>query len=117
VSEQTSLRVLGLDELRSFLEGSPVATLVFGLPDQRVRIANEAVAELIGSPRSAIVGLRPAQVWAAGDARRAETALSDLAVGALDSYRARRRLRTGAAPLASRCGCAICRSSMDLSRW
>jgi hypothetical protein len=70
---------------------------MFGLPDQRVLVANK----LIGSPQSAIVGLRPAQVFDGADGRRAQTALSALAVGALDSFRAHRQLRTSHGPMAS----------------
>ena len=36
----------GLSDLRTIVERSPVATLVFGR-DQRVRIANEVMAKLI----------------------------------------------------------------------
>jgi DNA-binding CsgD family transcriptional regulator len=74
--------------------------LMFGLPDTRVRVANEAAAELIGSPQSAIVGLRPAQVWDGADGQLSQMALSALTVGAVDSYRARRRLRTSGGPVA-----------------
>jgi DNA-binding CsgD family transcriptional regulator len=73
---------------------------MFGLPDERVRVANEAMAELIGSPLSAIVGLRPAQVWDGADGQRSQMALSALTVGAVDSYRARRRLHTSSGPVA-----------------
>src|ERR1700738_2954328 len=72
--------------LRALLDRSPVATLMVGLPDQRVRVANEAVAELIGSPRSKIVGLRPPQIWDGADGRRTQLAFSALTAGALDSF-------------------------------
>jgi DNA-binding CsgD family transcriptional regulator len=88
-----------LAQFRTVVERSPIATLIFDLSDQRVRVANAAVAELIGSPTSAIVGLIPAQVWGGADGRRAKTALSALAAGALDSYRAHRQLRTSRGPV------------------
>jgi DNA-binding CsgD family transcriptional regulator len=100
VSKETNAGVPRLGDLRALVDRSPVTTLVFGLPDQRVRIANKAVAELIGCPQSAIVGLRPAQVWDGDDGRRSHMALSGLTIGALDSFRARRQLHTGRGPVA-----------------
>jgi DNA-binding CsgD family transcriptional regulator len=99
MSEQARAGVPGPGDLRALVERSRVATLTFGLPVQRVRVANEAAAELIGSPQSAIVGLRPDQVYDGVDGRRAQTSLSALAFGALDSYRAHRRLRTSRGPV------------------
>jgi PAS domain-containing protein len=93
MTEQAGGGMPGLSDLRTIVEQSPVATLMFG-PDQRVRIANAAVAELIGSPESTIVGLRPPGVWDGADGPRSEMLLSALMAGALDSYRARRQLRT-----------------------
>lgn len=100
MSEQARAGAPGPGDLRALVDQSPVATLVFGLPDERVRVANEAMAELIGSPLSAIVGLRPAQVWDGADGQRSQMALSALTVGAVDRYRARRRLRTSSGPVA-----------------
>jgi DNA-binding CsgD family transcriptional regulator len=100
VSEQVRAGLPRLDDLQAFVDRSPVATMMFGLPRPRVRVANEALAELVGSPESAIVGLRPAQVWAGGDGRRSQLALSGLTAGAVDSYRARRQLQTSRGPLA-----------------
>jgi PAS domain-containing protein/DNA-binding CsgD family transcriptional regulator len=99
MSEQRRPGVARPGDLRALVERSPVATLTFGLPVQRVRDANEAAAELIGSPQSAIVGLRPAQVYDGVDGRRAQMSLSALALGALDSYRAHRQLRTSRGPV------------------
>jgi DNA-binding CsgD family transcriptional regulator len=86
--------------LQALVDQSPVATLVFGLPDQRIEVANEAAAALIGSPQWAIVGLRPAQVWDGDDGALSQAALSGLTVGAIDSYRACRHLRTSRGPAA-----------------
>jgi DNA-binding CsgD family transcriptional regulator len=93
MSEQAGGGMPGLSDLRTVVERSPVATLLFG-NDQRVRIANAAVAELIGSHQSTIVGLRPPAVWDGADGPRCEMLLSALMAGALDSYRAHRQLRT-----------------------
>src|SRR6202035_5877939 len=98
--EQHSAGEAGLGHLGTLVAQSPVATLMVGLPDQRIRIANEAAAELIGSPQSAIVGQRPAQVWFGADGRRSQVALSALTARALDSFRAHRQLRTRRQPMA-----------------
>jgi DNA-binding CsgD family transcriptional regulator len=99
VSEQAGGGIPGSGDLRALVERSPVATLVFGR-DQRVRIANEVMAKLIGSPEAAIVGLRPARVWDGAHARRCQMLLSALTAGALESYRAHRQLRTARGPVA-----------------
>jgi DNA-binding CsgD family transcriptional regulator len=76
-----------------------MATLLLHLPDQRVLFANEGATALIGSPRSAVVGLRPGELWDGVDGSRAELALSTLSAGAVDSYRARHWLRTRRGPV------------------
>jgi DNA-binding CsgD family transcriptional regulator len=89
-----------LADVAAFVDRSPVATLMFGLPDQRVRAANQALAELIGSTRPQIVGRRPTQVWDGADGRRGQAALSALVAAGLDSYRTRQQLRTSAGSVA-----------------
>src|ERR1700737_1152105 len=92
MSEQAGGGMPGLSDLRTIVERSPVATLMFG-PDQRVRIANAAVAELIGAPESPMVGRRPPGGGHGADGPRSEMLLSALMAGALDSYRAHSQLR------------------------
>jgi DNA-binding CsgD family transcriptional regulator len=84
----------GSADLRSFVDRLPFATLIVALADQRVRAANEVAAQLIGLPRSALLGLRPAELWAGTDGRRAELAMSAPTDGTIDGYRAHRRLRS-----------------------
>jgi DNA-binding CsgD family transcriptional regulator len=99
VSEQARPGVAGPGEDRALVERSRVAILAFGLPVPRVRVANKAAVELIGSSQSAIVGSRPEQVFDGIDGLRAQASLSALADGALDSYRAHRQLRTSRGPV------------------
>jgi PAS domain S-box-containing protein len=92
--------VPGSSHLRSFVDRLPLAAWLVGLSDQSIRAANEALARLIGLPPAAVVGLRPVQIWIGDDSQRAEVALSALAAGAIDSYRARRRLHSRTGPVA-----------------
>jgi DNA-binding CsgD family transcriptional regulator len=100
VSEREDAGAAGPSDIRSIVDRSPIGILVFGLRDQRVLVANRAVVELVGTSQSAIVGRRPAQLWDGVDGRRSQTALSGLALGAVDSYRAHGLLRTSRGPLA-----------------
>jgi DNA-binding CsgD family transcriptional regulator len=88
-----------LEDLREFIERSPVAMLAFGLPGQRVGFGNEAVAELIGSPQSALVGLEPSHVFDGADGRRSRVAMSALRVRAAEGYWAHHQLLTSRGPL------------------
>jgi PAS domain-containing protein/DNA-binding CsgD family transcriptional regulator len=94
MTDKAWARLPRLGDLGRVVDQSPLATLMFGLPDQRIRRANDAAADLIGAPAPRIVGLRPTELWHGEDARRSQLAFSVLAAGGLDSFRAQRTLRT-----------------------
>jgi DNA-binding CsgD family transcriptional regulator/GGDEF domain-containing protein len=81
------------DHIRGAIEGSPLPMLVFSLPDQRVRAANRAAADLVGLTPAKLVRRRAQDLFQPTESGTPTTLdLSALAAGALDSYRARRTL-------------------------
>ncbi|MGH8867038.1 MAG: PAS domain-containing hybrid sensor histidine kinase/response regulator [Actinomycetes bacterium] len=77
------VRVTG--DLRRLFMGAPVPTLIAGLADARVRLANEAAAEALGITTENLVGRRTDEIglWPDLEARR----------GMLDEIRATGRVR------------------------
>ena len=90
-----------VSELRSLVNESAIAILMFRLATQSLLVANGAASELIGRPESAMLGWRPGDIWLGAGGRQCQVALSGLAVGALDTYGGLRQLGTsGDGPLA-----------------
>ncbi len=85
-------RPMDRDEIHEALVGSPLPMLVISLPDQRVRAANRAAAELLGLTADALVSRHAKDLLQPEDRSKSTVDLSALAAGALDSYRARRTL-------------------------
>ena len=98
--QPSKLSLPTLDDLRIVVDQSPLPILIVCLPNQRVGGANAALADLVGSPGSAVIGLRPSQVFHGADGRRSRLALSALSDGAVDAYRADRTLHTDSGPVA-----------------
>lgn len=81
-------------EISRAVEQSPLAMLVMSLPDRRVRAVSDAAVELFGGERQALCRQRLADLMIDADAQEASRSLSAMTAGDLDSYRARRTLRT-----------------------
>jgi DNA-binding CsgD family transcriptional regulator/PAS domain-containing protein len=99
MSEHTSANLPVFGDLRDAVALSPLAMLVFSLPDQRVRLVNEPAARLFGTDRTTMIGRPVNQLLSGVDTAKADVAMSALSTGALDSYRARRRLRADSGPV------------------
>lgn len=95
-----SSAVLGFGDLRNTVDLSPVAMLALTLPDKRIRLANEPATALFGAVKNDMIGRYIDQFFSDEDARRSRVAMAALAVGALDSYRARRSLSTSEGSIA-----------------
>lgn len=80
-----------LSELRDVIERQRVAMVIFRPEDGEILLANPAAAELLGRPVDRIIGSRALDLVEPGF--KFELAAKSLEVGAVDAYRARRRLR------------------------
>jgi GGDEF domain-containing protein/DNA-binding CsgD family transcriptional regulator len=87
------------DDIHEAIVGSPLPMLVVSLPDQRVRAANRAAADLVGLTPHELVNRHAKDLLQPGDGSRTNLDLSALAAGALDSYRARRTLAGARGPV------------------
>jgi GGDEF domain-containing protein/DNA-binding CsgD family transcriptional regulator len=85
----------GSNDIGGTIVGSPLPMMVFSLPDQRVRAANRAAADLVGLAPAELTR-RHAKDLMQTDNGKTPLALASLSSGALDSYRARRTFLTAA---------------------
>lgn len=74
------------------LDALDVPVLVLELPSRHIRAANQAVADLFASPVAEMIGRRTAEVVTIEDEKNVNRALAAISSGAIDAYRARRRL-------------------------
>ncbi|MBI5090366.1 MAG: PAS domain-containing protein [Actinobacteria bacterium] len=87
------------DEIGTAIVGSPLPLVVFSLPDQRVRAANSAAADLFGLAPSELIHRTAKQLFQPDDRVRTTAALAALSSGAVESYRATRTLVGAAGPV------------------
>jgi PAS domain-containing protein len=69
-----------------------VPALIMDLPDRRIRAANQALADLYAVPVPEIVGRVNSEVVEFDDVEAMKRALDAVSSGAIDGYRARRRI-------------------------
>jgi two-component system nitrate/nitrite response regulator NarL len=69
-----------------------VPALIIDLPDRRIRAANQALAELYAVPVPEMLGRVNSEVVAFDDVEAMTRALAAVSSGAIDGYRARRRI-------------------------
>jgi PAS domain-containing protein len=86
VSARNGAPLPRLEDLNALIEGSPVATVMISLVDHRICVANNAFAELVGSPPSTVLALRATQVWDGDDEPLASAALCSLSSGAVGGH-------------------------------
>jgi DNA-binding NarL/FixJ family response regulator len=95
--ERGRLRSATVADVLEVVERSPYPMAAIRLPETVMISANQAAADLFAMTTTDLAGRRASTLLYGADSVRADVALSALASGAIESYRARRRLATHAA--------------------
>jgi PAS domain S-box-containing protein len=93
LQDETS-RPATMNDLLDVIAQSRQPLLAMALPDTTVVAANNAAALLFGETTDTLIGRRVTSLYCGADEVHASIALSAMASGAIDSYRAERRIGT-----------------------